>query len=191
MLMVSFNSRNSPLNITVIFLARSPFATAVVTVAMLRTCAVRFAAIEIHVLRQIFPSSGDAFHFRLAAELAFRADFARDARHFRCESAELADHRVYRFCGVQKFTLQRAAFDFSCHSFGQISLRDSPNDSRHLARRLNEISDQIVDRSNCVGPGVGHFADRGALGNPAFLAHHPPDAFQFARHALIGLDHRH
>src|SRR5207249_2131568 len=46
-LTVSFSSRNSPLTSTVIFLFRSPFATAVVTVAMLRTCAVRLPAMRL------------------------------------------------------------------------------------------------------------------------------------------------
>ena len=45
-LMVSFSSRISPFTSTVIFLERSPFATAVVTSAMLRTWPVRLAAIE-------------------------------------------------------------------------------------------------------------------------------------------------
>ena len=45
MLIVSFNSRISPFTSTVIFRERSPRATAVVTVAMLRTCAVRLVAI--------------------------------------------------------------------------------------------------------------------------------------------------
>ena len=31
---------------------------------------------------EILPDAGDAFHIRLAAELAFRADFAGDARYF-------------------------------------------------------------------------------------------------------------
>ena len=44
-LMVSFRARISPLTSTVIFLDRSPRATAVVTSAMLRTCPVRFSAI--------------------------------------------------------------------------------------------------------------------------------------------------
>ena len=43
---VSFSSRISPLASTVIFLDRSPLATAVVTSAMLRTWSVRFEAIE-------------------------------------------------------------------------------------------------------------------------------------------------
>ena len=47
MLMVSFNSRISPRTWTVIFLDRSPLATAMVTSAMLRTCEVRFEAIEL------------------------------------------------------------------------------------------------------------------------------------------------
>ncbi len=46
-LMVSFSSRISPRTSTVIFLERSPLATAVVTSAMLRTCPVRFPAIRL------------------------------------------------------------------------------------------------------------------------------------------------
>ncbi len=44
--MVSFSCRISPRTSTVIFLDKSPFATAVVTSAMLRTCDVRLPAIE-------------------------------------------------------------------------------------------------------------------------------------------------
>ncbi len=45
-LMVFLSSRISPLASAVIFLLRSPLATAVVTKAMLRTCVVRFAAMK-------------------------------------------------------------------------------------------------------------------------------------------------
>ena len=45
--MVSLSSRISPLTSTVICFDRSPLATAVVTSAMLRTCEVRFDAIEL------------------------------------------------------------------------------------------------------------------------------------------------
>ncbi len=45
-LMVSFSSRISPRTSTVIFFDKSPLAMAVDTSAMLRTCAVRFDAIE-------------------------------------------------------------------------------------------------------------------------------------------------
>ncbi len=46
-LIVFLSSRISPLTSTVIFFDRSPVATAVVTSAMLRTCAVRLLAIEL------------------------------------------------------------------------------------------------------------------------------------------------
>ena len=46
-LTVFFNSRISPLTSTVIFLVRSPVATAVVTAAMLRTCVVRLEAMKL------------------------------------------------------------------------------------------------------------------------------------------------
>ena len=54
-LIVLFTVRNSPLTSTSIFFDRSPFATAVVTSAMLRTCAVRLPAIE-------FTESVRSFH---------------------------------------------------------------------------------------------------------------------------------
>ena len=46
-LIVFLSSRISPCTSTVIFLERSPLATAVVTSAMLRTCAVRLLAIQL------------------------------------------------------------------------------------------------------------------------------------------------
>ncbi|GAO04733.1 hypothetical protein PSR1_03629 [Anaeromyxobacter sp. PSR-1] len=54
-LMVSRSSRISPRASTVIFCERSPFATAVVTLAMLRSCAVRLA-------ERPFTSSVRSFH---------------------------------------------------------------------------------------------------------------------------------
>jgi hypothetical protein len=45
--MVFFSSKISPFTSTVIFFDRSPFATAVVTSAILRTCPVRFEAMKL------------------------------------------------------------------------------------------------------------------------------------------------
>ena len=82
-LMVFLSSRISPRTSTVIFFDRSPLATAVVTWAMLRTWAVRLPAIEFTLSVRSFQSPGDARHLGLAAELAFGADFAGHAGHFR------------------------------------------------------------------------------------------------------------
>src|SRR5439155_22677598 len=43
---------------------------------------------------QVLPGAGDALDLGLAAEPAFGADLARDARHFAGEGVELIDHRV-------------------------------------------------------------------------------------------------
>ena len=59
-LMVFFSSRISPFTSTVIFLDRSPLATAVVTSAMLRTWPVRLEAIEVDVVGEVLPGAGDA-----------------------------------------------------------------------------------------------------------------------------------
>src|SRR5262249_55354779 len=54
----------------------------------------QIAGHEVDAVGQVLPRAGDAGHLRLAAELAFRADLARDARHFRGKRAQLVDHRV-------------------------------------------------------------------------------------------------
>src|SRR5215204_1908551 len=82
LLMVSARAATSPFDFTVRFCCRSPFATAVTTLTMPRTCSVR-----------------------LAAELALGADFARDARHLAGEGVELIDHRVDGVLQFEDFAL--------------------------------------------------------------------------------------
>ena len=84
-LMVFFSSRISPFTSTVIFFDRSPLATAVVTCRDIPHLIGQIAGHEVHVVREIFPGAGHAFHLRLAAKLAFGAHLARHARHFRRE----------------------------------------------------------------------------------------------------------
>ena len=79
--MVFLSWRISPRTSTVIFFDRSPFATAIVTSAMLRTWSVRFDAIELTLSVRSFHVPATPGHLRLAAELALGADLARDARH--------------------------------------------------------------------------------------------------------------
>src|SRR5438067_1616631 len=96
-LMVFFSSRISPFTSTVILRDRSPRATAVVTSAMLRTCAVRLPAIELTL-------SVKSFHVPATPGLSFGADFARHARHFGGEGVELIDHRVERVFQLENLT---------------------------------------------------------------------------------------
>ena len=79
-----------------IFFDRSPFATAVVTWAMLRTWLVRLPAMRVHVVGQVLPHAARRPGPRLPAEAALGADLAGDAGHLGGERAELVDHRVDR-----------------------------------------------------------------------------------------------
>ena len=67
-LIVSLSSRISPLTSTVIFFERSPWATAVVTAAMLCTC--EEVARDAHAVIAVLPDAGDALDLGLAAEAA-------------------------------------------------------------------------------------------------------------------------
>src|SRR5467141_2191033 len=69
--MVFFSSRISPLTSTVIFLERSPVATAVVTAAMLRTWLVKLPAMK-------FTESVRSFHVPAASRGVIRANDARE-----------------------------------------------------------------------------------------------------------------
>ena len=84
--MVFLSSRISPFTSTVILRDRSPRATAVVTSAMLRTWPVRLPAIELTLSVRSFQVPATPGTLRLAAELAFGADLARDARHLAGEA---------------------------------------------------------------------------------------------------------
>ena len=53
---------------------------------MLRTWAVRLPAMKLTRVGEVLPGAGDARHVGLAAELAFGADLARHAGHFRGEA---------------------------------------------------------------------------------------------------------
>ena len=92
-LIVFLSSRISPFTSTVIFLERSPERHRGGHLGDVADLAGQVGGHGVHVVGQILPGAADAFDLRLAAELAFGADFARHARHFRGEGVELIDHR--------------------------------------------------------------------------------------------------
>jgi hypothetical protein len=94
--MVSFNSSTSPARLDGDLLARSPFATAVVTVGDVAHLVGEVVGHCVDVVGQVLPGAGHALHVRLAAEAALGADLAGDARDLVRERGELVDHRVDR-----------------------------------------------------------------------------------------------
>ena len=279
-LMVFLSSRISPFTSTVIFLDRSPLATAVVTSAMLRTCAVRLPAIEftlsvrsfqvpptprtcawppslpsvptsratrvtseakelswstmvlmvflssrispftstvifllkvaaghgrrhfgdvadlrrqvarhrVHVVGEVLPGAGHALHLGLAAELALRAHFARDAGHLGGERAQLVHHRVHGPTDPEELAHQRAAFEVERHGLREVALGDRADDAGHLAGRLDQVQDEAVDGVDGRRPGAAGPGQPGPLGDASLLADHDADPVELAGHLLIQLD---
>ena len=126
---------------------------------------------QVDVVGQVLPGAGDAAHLRLAAELAFGADFARHARHFRGERVELVDHRVD---GVLQLE------DLALHVDGDLLGKVA---ERHRGRHLGDVADlagQVrghrVDVVGQVLPGAADALDLRLAAELAFGAH-------LARHA--------
>src|SRR4029077_5594932 len=89
---------------------------------------------------QVLPGAGDARRLRLAAELAFGAHFAGDARHFRGEGVELVHHRVYGVLQLQ---------DFALHIDGdlarQVAARDGRGHLGDVAHLGGQVGGEQVD----------------------------------------------
>ena len=184
-LMVFFSSRISPFTSTVIFFDRSPFATAVVTSAMLRTWLVRLRGHEVHVVGQVLPRAGDAVHVGLAAELAFGADLARHARHFRRERAELVHHRVD---GVLQLE------DLALHVDGDLLREVAVGDGRRHVGDVAHLARQVAGhRVHVVGqvlPRAGDALHLGLAAELAFGADFARDARHFRRERAELVHHR-
>src|SRR5712675_2346065 len=111
LLIVSASAATSPFDFTVRFCLRSPSATAVTTFTMPRTCSVR-----------------------LAAKLAFGADFAGNARDFAGKSVELVHHRID---GVLEFE------NFALHIDGDLARQIAPGHSRSDFSDVSDLAGQV------------------------------------------------
>ena len=101
--MVFFSSRISPRTSTVILRRQVALCHGGRHFGDVADLIGQVAGHRVDRVRQILPHAGDALHFRLAAELAFRADFARHARHFRGERVQLIHHGVDGVLQLQNF----------------------------------------------------------------------------------------
>ena len=143
----------------------------------------------VDVVGQVLPGAGDALHLRLAAELAFGADLAGDARHFRGERAELLDHRVDDLADAQEFAAQRAPVDFDGHRLGEIALGDRADDAGHFRGRLDHVLDQLIDGPNGAFPAAARILHPAALGDLAFLADDLGKPLELLGHLFVERDH--
>ena len=107
---------------------------------------------------QILPRAGDARHLRLAAELAFRADLARNARHLAGKAVELIDHRVDGVLQLENFAL---------HVHRDLARKVAAGDGRRhlgdIAHLTGEVAGHRVDRVRQVLPRAGDDARHDGL----------------------------
>ena len=120
---------------------------------------------------QILPRAGHALHFRLAAQLAFRADFARHARHFRGERVELIHHGVD---GVLQ--LQNLAAHVHRDLARQVAVGHRGGHFRDVADLGGQVAGHGVDAVGQILPDAADALDLGLAAQFAFGA-------DFARHA--------
>ena len=150
-LMVFFSSRISPLTSTVILRDRSPRAIGGRDVGDVAHLAGQVRGHRVDVVGQVLPRAGDARHFGLAAELAFGADLARDARDFGGERAQLIDHRVD---GVLE--LQNLAADVDGDLLRQVAVGDGHRHFGDVAHLRRQVAGHLVDVVGQVLPRAGH-----------------------------------
>src|SRR5204862_528181 len=102
---------------------------------------------------QVLPGAGHSAHVGLAAELAFGADLARDARDFGGERAELVDHRVD---GVLE--LEDLAVDVHGDLPRQLAAAVCRADLGDVADLRREVAGHRIDRIGQIFPRAGDVA---------------------------------
>src|SRR6266568_4930488 len=181
-LMVFLSSRISPFTSTVILRERSPRATAVVTSAMLRTCAVRLPAMELTLSVKSFqvPATPGTL-----AWPPLGADLARHPRHLAGEAVELVHHGVERFLELQ---------DLAAHVDRDLSREVAAGDGgRHLgdvADLRGQIARHGIDAVGQVLPGAGDAAHLRLAAELAVGADLARDARHLGRKGVELVDHR-
>ena len=101
--MVFFSSRISPFTSTVILRDKIAAGHGGRHFGDVSHLAGQVAGHGIDGVGQVFPRTGHARHLRLAAEFAFGAHFASNARHFARERVQLVHHRVDGFFQLAEF----------------------------------------------------------------------------------------
>src|SRR5581483_8150569 len=103
---------------------------------------------EVHAVGKVLPGAGHALDVGLAAELAFGADLAGHARHFRGERAELIHHRID---GVLQLG------DFALHIHGdlarKVAVGDGGGHGGDVAHLGGEVAGHRVHAVREVLPG--------------------------------------
>ena len=128
---------------------------------------------EVDVVGEILPGAGHAFHFGLAAQFPFGADFAGDAGDFAGEGVELIHHGVD---GVLQ--LQNLAAHVDRDFAATVAVGDGGGHLRDVADLGGQVAGHGVDAFGQILPGAGDAVHVGLAAELAFGA----DLAGHARH---------
>ena len=170
-----------------IFFDRSPFATAVVTSAMLRTCVgevrgepLTLSVRSFHVpetpFTRAWPPSLPSVPTSLATRVTSSANdesWSTIALTVRADAEELALHG--------------AAVDLEGHLLREVALGDGVDDARDLDGGADEVLDDGVERRERLGPVAAQACGRGALRQAALAADCAADAGDLLRDRLAAV----
>src|SRR5207247_5945211 len=104
-----------------------------------------------HASDLVFPGTGHALHFGLAAEFSFGTDFAGDAGDFGSERGELVHHVV-----ACVFQLENFALDVDSDLLREVSVCNRGRHVGDVPDLVGEIGCHEVDVIGQVFPGSGH-----------------------------------
>ena len=122
---------------------------------------------------------------RLTAEFAFRADFARHARHFRSERVELVHHRIDGVLQLQNF-----AADIHRDLAGQIAVGHGRRHFRDVTNLSGEVRRHEVHRIRQILPGARNALHLRLSAELAFRTHFARHARDFRRERVQLIHHR-
>src|SRR4029453_10054802 len=140
---------------------------------------------RIHRVSQVFPGAAPSEPVRLAAEPAFGADFARDARHFAGESVELVHHRVDGFLQLQDLA-RHVHGDF----FRKVATGDGGRDVGNVTDLCGQVAGHEVHAVGQVLPCAGYARHGGLTTEFAFRADFAGNARDFRSEAVELVHHR-
>ena len=136
---------------------------------------------------QVAPGAVRVAYPCLAAELALGADLAGDPGDLVGDAGELVDQPVHALGQLERLAAQRLAVQVEVHALGQVALGDGGDDAGQLARRADQVGDQVVRGLDRLGPAALADAGLEALGVPALAAGDTLDAGQLAGEVLLPL----
>src|SRR5262249_34422278 len=140
---------------------------------------------QVHVVGQVLPGAGHTRHIGLTAEAALGADFARDARHFPGERAQLVR------CCIERFLeLQQLAAHVHGDLLGQVAVCNGGRYFGDVASLRGQVRCHEVDVVGQVLPGSGDFRHLSLATQLAFSSDFARDARHFRCKRIELIHHR-